>query len=211
ANNNKSDKIRKDIDKRNSSDSCLYNASMGLVRLVENCCGQWGRSVATHPGYAILLCIALFTLAAVGLVNINTELRPYKLWIPQDSEFIKVTNWQAENFPRDYRHHVILWEAKDGNVLTAAAIQEMWQMHQEVEKIATTVGDETITWDDVCITVPSLLTPQSIVDYSSDYYYNNDNYENYDYATPEPYYYDYDVEWSTIGPDYWGTEMPFNW
>jgi len=214
-----------------SSDSCLYNASMGLVRLVESCCGKWGRSVATHPTYAILLCVSIFTLMAAGLLNINSELRPYKLWIPQDSEFIKVTDWQTENFPGEYRQHYILWESKTGNVLTAEAIQEMWKMHQEVQELVATIGDETVKWADVCVTVPSLLTPQSSEDYQSDYVYDENyayesyDYENNDYVTPGPYYYDYQdndygspigldywvEETSQVGLDYWVTGTPFNW
>ncbi|CAL4251078.1 unnamed protein product, partial [Meganyctiphanes norvegica] len=167
-------------------------------------CGYWGRLVATHPFLTTLVCIALVVVSSIGLISIQAELRPYKLWIPQDSEVIKVTNWQTDNFPRDYRRHVILWEAVDGNVLTAAAIKEMWQMHQLVEELTTTADDQTVNWADVCVTVPSILDPAGTDDYTYEDY--DDNYDRYGDYNDSHGYVDYSLDFATLGPDYYDFE-----
>lgn len=63
---------------------------MRVVSLLETGCGRWGRGVASRPLRAVLLSLLLVALLGLGLLNLNQEQRPYKLWIPQDSDFSKV-------------------------------------------------------------------------------------------------------------------------
>lgn len=87
------------------------------------------------------------------------------MWYPQ------VMNWQAENFPSEYRRHVVVWEAE--NVLTARSVQEMWRLHTRVRDLS--VGPNDTSWDSLCARIPSLPmdedSPQDI------------DYEDFDYGT----------------------------
>ncbi|KAK6996580.1 hypothetical protein SK128_026715 [Halocaridina rubra] len=218
-------------DNKNSKNrsSCLHRVSMQLVGLIEEGCSLWGGAVATHPVRVILVFLLTVLACALGLFNLHSELRPYKLWIPQDSDFTKVNEWRTKHFPNKFRRHVIMWEAKQ-NILTAKAIQKIWHLHQRISQISVKVGNEVITWNDICTRVPSLLSNETLStdtksDENTDYYdYNitympfswmNEDSTNYSTshwknefstfsrrANDTDYLYDYDYE------DMWGTRSP---
>ncbi|CAL4172179.1 unnamed protein product [Meganyctiphanes norvegica] len=127
--------------------------SCGITRCLENKFEAHGRHVACHPYKAALICTLVSLICCVGNINFTIELKPFKLWLPQDSDFIKVLDWQANNFPIDYRFHGVVWESD--NILTAQAIKEMWRTHQQVYNLV--VPGYNITWIDVCAKIPTLL------------------------------------------------------
>ncbi|XP_069190500.1 uncharacterized protein [Procambarus clarkii] len=87
-------------------------------------------------------------------------MRPYRLWIPQDSYFTQVNDWRMKNFPSNYRSQVLLWEANE-NLLTGRTVRSMWRLHQQIVNLTLNVGDSVVTWDHVCTRVPSLITDTS--------------------------------------------------
>merc|ERR1719369_612642 len=95
-------------------------------------------------------CFVISLIFSVGNYNFSTEVRPYKLWLPQESEFIKILDWQTENFPINFRFHSALWESD--NILTAEVIQEMWKTHIKITGMV--VPATNITWESVCAQVP---------------------------------------------------------
>ncbi|XP_064097384.1 patched domain-containing protein 3-like [Macrobrachium nipponense] len=146
--------------------SCLSKVSAFITKALEEKFESHGRRVATYPRMTAALCLVVSALCGLGTMTFFTELRPYRLWIPQNSEFIKVMNWQAENFPSSYRQQMAVWEAD--NILTARVIQEMWRLHTRVMDI--TVGSNSTSWNDICARVPSipmgnLGAPEEEVDY----------------------------------------------
>ncbi|KAK4313031.1 hypothetical protein Pmani_015553 [Petrolisthes manimaculis] len=134
------------------SQSWLSSISQWIIQEMEDTFEAYGRKVATHPILAITFCITLTLLCAIGSLRFSTELRPYRLWIPQDSEFIRVLDWQVKNFPSSYRQHIVVWEAD--NILTARAVQEMWRLHKRVSDFS--LDNDKISWERVCARVPSL-------------------------------------------------------
>nr|XP_045607427.1 patched domain-containing protein 3-like isoform X2 [Procambarus clarkii] len=136
----------------NKRDSCLSRVSRWVTRGLEEVFEGHGARVAAHPTAVAALCVLVSAVCALGALNFSTELRPYRLWIPQDSEYIKVMNWQSVNFPSTFRRHLAVWEAD--NILTARAVQEMWRLHSRVKHIA--VGVNHTSWDALCARVPSL-------------------------------------------------------
>ncbi|XP_042204824.1 patched domain-containing protein 3-like [Homarus americanus] len=152
-------------DNHSKDSSCLNRVSVWLTETLENMFERHGRLVASHPSTTAAICMMVSAVCALGSLNFTTELRPYRLWIPQNSEFIEVMNWQSENFPNAYRRHLAVFEAD--NVLMAKAVQEMWRLHTRVSEL--TVGPNHTSWDTLCARVPSLpmdeVDPQE-ADYS---------------------------------------------
>ncbi|XP_068233712.1 patched-related protein 9-like, partial [Palaemon carinicauda] len=191
------------------STNCLFQASILVVGLVEKGCGNWGAQVSSHPVKASCFCLVLVLLSSVGLFNIKQESRPYKLWIPGQSEFAKVNEWKTENFPNEFRRHIALWEGE--NILTARAIQHIMKIHQKVYDISVTIGGETIGWTDICIRVPSLLNNENATqEYETEYNYIDTlnstwspiNWTSYDWlenanTTDRWSDYDYEEQWAT--------------
>ena len=63
---------------------------MKLVGFIEECCGKYGELNATHPKRAIAFSFMTVAIFSIGLMSLKRELRTDKLWVSQDSEYIKV-------------------------------------------------------------------------------------------------------------------------
>ncbi|XP_050730487.1 patched domain-containing protein 3-like [Eriocheir sinensis] len=149
---------------------CLSRVSGSLTLSLEDFFEQHGRRVAAWPGVVVLCCLALTFLSAAGFLFFTKELRPFRLWLPQESEFIKVLDWQVHNFPSNYRRHLAVWEAD--NVLEAEVVQEMWRLHVRVSVV--TAGPNHTTWPQLCARVPTMPGSDPAPD---DY-----DYEDFDYG-----------------------------
>ena len=123
----------------------------------------YGKAIATYPLCIILFCYILTVICGIGLLSFTTEERPFKLWIPQDSDFIKIQHWAKENFPSQYRFHAALYEAE--NVLDKDVLLDLLDIHDlitttEVALNSTSTknsdGVEVIRWYDVCHKLPSI-------------------------------------------------------
>ncbi len=64
---------------------------------------RYGRLVATYPWQAILGCFVIAGLSGIGLLEYRTENNAFKLWIPENSEFLANYNFLQEKFPPDTR------------------------------------------------------------------------------------------------------------
>lgn len=157
---------------------CFHSISYGMQQGFF----LYGRKIATHPILFIFLCFALCGICAIGMTRFETENRPFKLWIPQDSDFIKVSEWQRANFPEMHRFHAVLFEAD--NVLQPSVLMKLLELHETVanitvdvpvnlekmssiEKILRTPSNRknytdvkmlTITWPSLCAKLPSLIS-----------------------------------------------------
>nr|XP_027224809.1 patched domain-containing protein 3-like [Penaeus vannamei] len=178
--------------------SALTRLSAYVTNGMEGAFERHGRRVAANAHTTAALCMVFSALCSLGSFYFVTELRPYSLWLPQDSEFIKVLNWQSKNFPNTYRRHVAFWEAD--NILTARAIQEMWRLHVRVADIA--VGPNATSWDNLCARVPSLPTQVESLE---------EDYADYEYGVltrrrrDNGHFLDYDMSLSMSREDYCAT------
>ncbi|XP_063844985.1 patched domain-containing protein 3-like [Scylla paramamosain] len=149
---------------------CLARLSGCLTLGLEDFFERHGRRVASSPRLVVVSCLVLTALCSAGLLTFTKENRPYRLWLPQESEFIKVMDWQVHNFPTDYRRHLAVWEAD--NVLKADVVKEMWRLHSRVSSLA--VGPNRTSWSDLCARVPTM---PGLEDALPDY-----DYEDFDYG-----------------------------
>lgn len=141
---------------------CLEHISNSITYGLENFFENHGRRVARNKMGVASTCFVISLIFSVGNYNFSTEVRPYKLWLPQESEFIKILDWQTENFPINFRFHSALWESD--NILTAEVIQEMWKTHIKITGMV--VPATNITWESVCAQVPTLSQPEEEYDYA---------------------------------------------
>ncbi|XP_037793998.1 NPC intracellular cholesterol transporter 1 homolog 1b-like [Penaeus monodon] len=121
-----------------------------IIGLLEHAFYCYGKAISRAPFVFIFLCLLFTGFCAIGLTKFTTEERPFKLWTPTNSDFLKITDWKEENFPSDLRLNMAIFEAD--NVLEKRVILEMLRVHDVV--VGTSVGD--VSWERVCAKVPTL-------------------------------------------------------
>ena len=77
--------------------------------------------MATYPWFAILGCFVIAGLSAIGLLEYRVENNAFKLWIPDNSEFLANYNFLQKNFPPDTRFNNFI--VSGDNVLTPDVIR----------------------------------------------------------------------------------------
>ncbi len=86
---------------------------------------RYGFKVAQYPWYFVAGCLILSGLCGIGLINYTEENNAFRLWIPEESEFVKNYEWLQKNYPPDARYsNIIITSIGDKeNVLTADVLQ----------------------------------------------------------------------------------------
>ncbi|KAK4302905.1 hypothetical protein Pmani_025047 [Petrolisthes manimaculis] len=130
--------------------SLLGRLSLGIVTGLESFFYRYGCAIARYPAAFIMLCVVITVVFSIGLMKFTLEERPFKLWIPQDSDFIKVMEWQKRNFPTKFRLQTVIYEAD--NVLNKTVLLEMLRVHEAVVNAKT----EKATWSSVCAKMPTI-------------------------------------------------------
>ncbi|XP_071523040.1 patched domain-containing protein 3-like isoform X2 [Panulirus ornatus] len=128
----------------------LSQVSLSIINGLEYAFYTYGVVIAKHPAIFIVLCVVLTGCFSLGLINFTVEERPFKLWIPQNSDFIKVMDWQKKNYPAEFRLHTAIYEAE--NVLDRSVLLEMLRVHEAVASATTADA----TWDSVCAKMPTI-------------------------------------------------------
>jgi len=144
--------------------------SMGVL---ESFFDWHGRLVAKYPLSFIFITLLIPALSAIGLLNFRTENNPYKLWIPQDSDYLRNHEWLWAHFPDDIRFNSVIITAD--NVLTPEVLKKLLYVHRKVENTTSSDGRK---WTDYCYTIPFIdLEPIADLlsdDYDYDYDYEED-------------------------------------
>ncbi|KAK7077773.1 Patched domain-containing protein 3 [Halocaridina rubra] len=130
----------------------LTSCSGIIIGALEDAFYSYGKAIARSPILFILLCLVLSGFCSIGITKFAMEERPFKLWIPEDSEFLNVMDWQEKNFPSDVRLNMAIYEAD--NVLDKEVILEMMRIHDIVANTRT----ESVSWNSVCARVPTIAT-----------------------------------------------------
>lgn len=135
--------------------TCIQRISYAVVNTLESLFYRYGYSVASHPGRYIVVILLLTGLSCLGFLNFKIEGRSEKLWIPQESDYVKTLEWQQESFPQSQRVEMILYSAD--NILTADYIREMYRIHNLVASIEiTNRNGQRFNQSDLCARVPAL-------------------------------------------------------
>jgi len=135
---------------------------------------EWyGCKVAKYPLIFISITLMIPALSCIGLLKFKTENNPYKLWIPQNSDYLRNHEWLWEHFPDDIRFNSVIITAD--NVLTPETMKKLLQVHK---KVSNTTDINGRTWPEYCYTIPFIdLEPIADIlndDYDYDYDYDED-------------------------------------
>ncbi|XP_027212085.2 patched-related protein 9 [Penaeus vannamei] len=133
-----------------SKGNIISRINFCIVNGLEKAFYNYGVLIARHPAVFMCICLSLTAVCSIGLMKFRVEERPFKLWIPQDSDFIKVMEWQKDNFPAHFRIQMAVYEAE--NVLDKDVLLEMLRVHEAVVNTST----EDATWQSVCAKMPTI-------------------------------------------------------
>ena len=134
----------------------LRKASQWLVRRLEDVFASYGRLVARFPLIMICSCFVATGLALIGMVRYRTENNAFKLWIPDNSDFVKNFEWLEENSPPDIRFNSLIL-ATEGNILTPPVLLHMVRLHSKVESLRS--SPSLLSWEEVCYDIPVIQIP----------------------------------------------------
>jgi len=135
-----------------SNPSWITRFSHKFIRNFEQFFFNWGVTVAKSPCTFIVICLVVAGSFSLGLLNFTAENRPLKLWIPQESGFVKNSEWLQDHFPNDMRFHSMIVEHPH-NVLTPDILRWMLQLHHNTTQIVSANG---YRMKDVCYRLPVL-------------------------------------------------------
>ncbi|XP_023328081.1 Niemann-Pick C1 protein [Eurytemora carolleeae] len=132
----------------------------------------YGSILARYPIRSICLTLVIPGLCAIGLLRLEQENNPYKLWIPQDSDYIRNHEWLWQNFPDDIRFHSVILTGD--NVLTPEYIRKLYEVHEAMVNVTSSKGER---WSDICYRVP-MVDLEPIQDLLNDSLYEYEDYED---------------------------------
>ncbi|KAL7631718.1 UNVERIFIED_CONTAM: hypothetical protein RMT77_017979 [Armadillidium vulgare] len=126
-----------------------------VAKFIETLFNRHGNFVASHPIKVMLCMILLSVFCGLGFLNVKMISRPEKLWIPQDTDFVKTLEWQNKNYPETIRTEIVLYEAD--NILKPAYIVQMFELKRKIDSIVVQdINGQNQTLNDLCYSVPAL-------------------------------------------------------
>jgi len=126
--------------------------------------------IATHPWKVILFSVLLTAGCGVGILNVELETDPIKLWVPPSSRVFEDKQKFDETFGAFYRTQQIVWKLaperldRDGydgtgyqwdlplSLLDPAMLRLVYARELAVQGIKTTYDGANVTWADLCNT-----------------------------------------------------------
>lgn len=121
--------------------STSENFSFNICRL--------GFNVAENPRKTIALSWLSVLICCLGFFNFHQERDPLKLWVPENSQFLKNTQFIIKNFGEGVRTQNILITSKD-DVLTPEVMQILAIINQEVNQIKVKGDGEDVDLEKIC-------------------------------------------------------------
>ena len=114
-------------------------------------------------------CLLATGISIVGIVRYTTENNAFRLWIPDNSDFVANYNWLEQNSPPDVRFNSMILanqvccllaaerreklieQENENGILTPAGLAELARIHQAVANLKTEASG--LVWNDVCLQV----------------------------------------------------------
>ena len=109
-----------------------FHFQLFIVNSLENGFDWYGKSVCQNPKTYISICLVITGLCSIGLLNFTRESTGVKLWIPENSEFRKNSDWLWENYPPSMRFSTMIFVAD--NILEADNIRVMYRIRKEITR-----------------------------------------------------------------------------
>jgi len=132
---------------------CSENLGNKVDTTIASIFHKLGLKVATHPKKTILFSLLFAAACASGLAVLNTENRPEKLWVPQNTRAEKETDQFLDNYPPESRFNNILVTSDnkdDTNVLTKASLVSAMKLHLVIEGGKATYEEKDYALVDLC-------------------------------------------------------------
>ena len=127
-----------------------------MVQRLEDVFATYGRFVARYPLTMIICCFVATGLALIGMIRYRTENNAFKLWIPDNSDFVKNFEWLEKNSPPEIRFNSLIL-ATEENILTPAVLLHMVRLHSKVESLRSSPNQ--LSWEEVCYDIPVISPP----------------------------------------------------
>jgi len=131
----------------------LKHCSEGIVHTLERFFYWYGLQISRHPLPVILICIVSTGLVGIGMLRYREENNAFKLWIPDNSDFVTDYGWLEENAPPDIRFNSLLVVNEGSNVLNAETLSHMLSIHKRISETVT--NESSLTWNQTCYRRPS--------------------------------------------------------
>ena len=131
--------------------SLLRRCSGWLVRRLEDLFAWYGEFVAVRALIMMASCVVVTGLVLIGMIDYTTENNAFKLWIPDNSDFVKNFQWLEENSPPDIRFNSLILSSEE-SILTREVLLHMLNIHQKVTNLVT--AESQLSWDKVCYDIP---------------------------------------------------------
>jgi len=121
-----------------------------------------GHFCSFRPKTTIGIALVISIICAGGMAKLNTENRPEKLWVPQNTQAEVEQDNYLSFFPPSSRFEQVIATAKEagGDVLTKDSLIDAMKMHESIETGISkptledgsedTSSDETYTLTDLC-------------------------------------------------------------
>jgi len=112
-------------------DAIIKRTSGRVIGVMEWLFYKWGIFVARNPIKVIIACLIITSLCGVALFfKFQSKSDVNRLWIPEGSDFLKVTAWQRGKWKgRGGRHQYVYTTHKD-NILTQKGMLKILEVHK---------------------------------------------------------------------------------
>ncbi|XP_076658012.1 patched domain-containing protein 3 [Halictus rubicundus] len=135
--------------RRRSFRSYLRRVPLRISESVEHLFYGLGLKIARQPLKWLVCSIVLVLLSLSGLHCFHQEKNPMRLWIPQDSDFVRDTDWMIDQFGQGLRMESMILTAD--NVLEPGILVTLNEIVKQVVALQTA---DYVAWTDVCFKVP---------------------------------------------------------
>ncbi|XP_031837456.2 patched domain-containing protein 3 [Nomia melanderi] len=141
--------IDEGIVRKRTFQSYLQRVPQRISEVVEHFFYGLGLKIAERPLRWFVCSIVIVLISLSGLYRFHQEKNPVRLWIPQDSDFVRDTDWMIDRFGQGLRMENMLLTAE--NVLEPEALATLNEIIKQVISIQT---PDRIAWTDVCFKIP---------------------------------------------------------
>ncbi|KXJ77899.1 hypothetical protein RP20_CCG006239, partial [Aedes albopictus] len=112
-----------------------------------------GRFVASNPWRTIIACWLTVAVCSLGFLRFHHQRDPLKLWVPQESKFLRDTKWLIDNFQEGNRIETVMLTAPD--VLTPEVLLRLADITEKIVNLTITNSKgENFDWNEVCFKIP---------------------------------------------------------
>jgi predicted RND superfamily exporter protein len=133
--------------------SCSESAADKVDSSISGLFYRLGLFCNGRPKTTIGIALAVSILCAMGMAKLNTENRPDKLWVPQNTEAEVEQKQFLSFFPANSRFQSVIASSIDEsskNVLTKSQLVNMMKLHESVETDVSEYEGTKYTFTDLC-------------------------------------------------------------